>query len=246
MPGLFDGMAAALRGAWTAPRHRAVREAYLGLIFAMFALGVAASALGLYALFEWTDPAAASAWSSAGWWTLRILGSLVVLVVAPLLAVFISNLCFPLFAELPFMAALGALRPERARQLAALPGLPWHVALGINLRRLCVFVLLSGGCFALGFVPFVGPFVALPLSFVVAARSLGWELLDPYLSRRGLGLMQQKAYLKLHFWPIFGFGLVAAAALAIPLVGPLFFGVLQAAAAELVAGVLEPAPDDGR
>ena len=73
----------------------------------------------------------------------------------------------------------------------------------------------------------------------LAARLLGWELLDPYFARRNMGLKEQRAFLKQHQQAVIGFAAPYAAAFSIPFIGPLLFGIAQAATAMLVERELE-------
>jgi hypothetical protein len=65
------------------------------------------------------------------------------------------------------------------------------------------------------------------------------ELLDPYFEARGLDHKRQVELMARHRGECLGFGLVCAPLLALPFVGPFFFAWVQAAAADLVADVLE-------
>ena len=94
--------------------------------------------------------------------------------------------------------------------------------------------------FALTLVPVVGALLGPAFQLWSTSRALTWELLDPYFDRRSFGYAEQRAYLKAHSGPIVGFGLPLSFILAVPLVGPLFFGLAQAGAALLVVEVLEP------
>jgi hypothetical protein len=75
---------------------------------------------------------------------------------------------------------------ELAKELAALPGLPFATAAGIGLRRLVRFLLLSTMVFFVAFIPVIGSLIAPPAQFLLTAHTLGGELFDPFLSRRGM------------------------------------------------------------
>jgi CysZ protein len=109
-------------------------------------------------------------------------------------------------------------------------------------RRL--FYYLGGTLliFMLACVPLIGA-VAGPLAQLwFTARMLSWELLDVYFERRGLDYAGQRALLKAHRGAMFGFGAPWTLVIAVPIVGPLGFGLAQAAAALLVTEVLEAKP----
>jgi uncharacterized protein involved in cysteine biosynthesis len=135
---------------------------------------------------------------------------------------------------LALTAMLRALSPERAQLLSDSSGLPLRLAIFHSLRRLVALLLVSLACFALGFIPFVGPIVAPVLQFLWTAQAIGWEMLDPYFDKRKLTWDQQKAEIRQHRAEVLGLGVVCAPLLAVPLIGPLFFGVLQAGTAGFV------------
>jgi len=64
-------------------------------------------------------------------------------------------------------------------------------------------------------------------------------LLDPYLDKLRLGYADQHAFVAAHRPALVGFGLPLSVLMAVPLVGPLFFGLAQGAAAQLVVEVIE-------
>jgi uncharacterized protein involved in cysteine biosynthesis len=169
-----------------------------------------------------------------GLWVLRVVGIVVVLFAAPLIAITLCNLLFPVFSERPFMAGLRALDRPRAEALEARPGLSLAETIINSIRRFVVFLFITAGCFLLGLVPIVGAFLAPPIQFFLTARTLGWEMLDPYFDRCGLNWAEQKRVVKAKAPEILGLGVVCAPLLAIPLVGPLFFGLLQAGTAAFV------------
>ena len=77
----------------------------------------------------------------------------------------------------------------------------------------------------------------------LAAHTLGGEVLDPLMSKRGLGYDAQEEFLRRHRSSVVGFAAPFCLLLAIPFVGALLFALAQAAVAVLVVDVLEPADD---
>ena len=106
--------------------------------------------------------------------------------------------------------------------------------MGIALRRMIKFMLLSLGLFALGLVPVVGV-VATLLQLWLTARTVAWELMDPYFDCLDIRYAEQKQFIARLQKPLLGFGFPVALLFAIPFAGPLCFGVAQAAAATFVA-----------
>jgi len=169
-----------------------------------------------------------------------VAAAVIELVAAPVVAWFLVNLLVPLLAERIFFAGLRELAPERAAELARLPGLTLPQSVGISLRRLGRYVVLTVAILAFSWIPLIGTVGGPLLQLLHTARALGGELVDPYLSRLGLLWPEQRAIIVRHRAPLIGFALPWVPTLAIPFVGPLVFAVAQAAVASLVVEVLEP------
>lgn len=238
---MVAGVSAAFRGLGTALASPEVRKAYAILITAIYVATVLLDVLGVWGIWTLTEA------HDAGWLTdvmlvvLRVAGIAIVLLAAPILAILSVNLAIPLLSERVFYAALGSLRAERAGELLARDGLPIRAGASITLRRLTSFLLATGLVFALTFVPVAGPFVGPVAQALVAARFLGWELLDPYFDKQQISLSDQRRFVREHRDAIVGFALPFTFVLALPILGPLLSGLAQAAAARLVTDVLEPA-----
>ncbi|MEM6291772.1 MAG: EI24 domain-containing protein [Myxococcota bacterium] len=243
-PGLMTGLRAAGRGFRTVLGTPAVRKTYLQLVGALFLLAASINVAGIWAVLHFTPIHGNEGWwVLAGMWLLRIAGVLIVLFMAPVLSLFVTNTLFPLLGERVFVAGVRAVDPARADQLAALEGLPLRVSIPQNLIRLLLFLGLTLGAFALSFVPVVGPVLGPVAQAYVTARSLGWELLDPYFEKLEVRFDAQHVFVKQHRRPLVGFALPFSLAMSIPLVGPLLFGVAQASIGTLVVDVLERPSD---
>lgn len=234
LPRAAAGARAALQGLGLALSEPTVRKTYVQL-----ALALVLGTLLLYAGLGW------AAWEltegDRWWWDLvRAAAIFAVLLVSPVIALYLVHALFPLFSERVFLAALVARGSSRAEGLVAGEGLPMMVSVGISLRRLARYLGMAAGLFLFSFVPIVGALLGPPLQILLAARTLAGELVDPYLSMKGMRWQAQRDYLKSHRPALIGFGLPWSAVFAIPLVGALVFGLAQAAAAVLVADVLEP------
>jgi CysZ protein len=238
--GFSAGVEAAMRGLRIAGRSAEVRGTYARLVAAIFVLAACFDVGGVWAVWHFTavDPST-SWWMIAVLWTLRIAGVVIVLLVAPLVAFFVINALFPFLAERVFFAALRAVAPARAQELEAMPGKSVLRGLADNLLRMGLFFATTLLAFGVSLVPAVGAIAGPPISVYFTARAMGWELLDPYFDKLQLDFAAQREFVARHRPALVGFGLPLGFVMAIPLVGPLFFGLAQAAAAVFVADVIE-------
>eukprot|EP01137_Pigoraptor_chileana_P016211 Opistho-2@72844 len=123
--------------------------------------------------------------------------------------------------------------------------IPFVGGLALGLIELMMFkrtfgwriALLIAGVTA---IPFTRPLVMGLLETWFAARALGRELIEPYGGRafRGVFGSGRTAFMKTHGAAIVGFALPFALLLRVPVAGPLFFVVAQAAAPTLVLSLL--------
>jgi uncharacterized protein involved in cysteine biosynthesis len=231
--GFVSGVTAAFRGLSTATGSAELRRLYVRLALAIFALTVVLDILGIWAVVSLT-PDVDSGARAVLVVLLRVAGVAIVLLLAPLLAVLVANLVLPMLAELVFMAGMRAVDPEQARVLAEGPGMPLRRSIGHGVVRLVRFLLLGGVAALCSLIPVVGSVVGPAAVALVTASSLAWELLVPYFERRQMSMAAQHTYLNSHRSTVLGFALPYSFALAVPFVGPLLFGVAQAAAAVVV------------
>ncbi|MCA9704911.1 MAG: EI24 domain-containing protein [Myxococcales bacterium] len=234
------GVSAAWSGMRLALRSPEVRRAYVQMVGVLFVVAAALDVAGIWAVLHWTPiDGDTSWWATIGLWVARILGVAVVLLVAPLISLSVVNLVFPFLGERVFLASMRVISPARAEQLAGQPGLPLASGLVITVLRLLLFFGASLLAFVVSLVPVVGQVAGPVLQGYLSARGLAWELLDPYLDALGLGFAEQRAFVAAHRPALVGFGLPLAMLMAVPLVGPLLFGVAQGAVARLVIDVIE-------
>jgi len=237
------GFRAAVDGIRLALRSEAVGRAYLRVAAVIFTVTVALDIGGIWGLFALTRPAEdAALWLIIGLWVARIVGTIATLLIVPLLAILLVNVAFPFFNQGVFLAGLRAVDPDRADALAAKPGMPLAPAIGISVWRLIKFVVLIIGLFLLNFVPVVGSIVAALAQLWLTARTVAWELLDPYFDCLDIRYAEQQTMVASLQKPLLGFGLPVALLLAIPVIGPLGFGLAQAAAGTFVARELPVDP----
>lgn len=232
--------ALALRGLRMAIGSPDIRRVYFKLAGALVLMTIVLTVVLGYVLWV-VLPVPGAEWSltSVLLSALRLLGLVLAAMVAPLVALFVVNIVFPFLSEGVFFAGLRAVDPGRADELEKASGVGFTTGVASSVRRL--FYYLGGTLliFMLACVPVIGA-VAGPLAQLwFTARTLSWELLDVYFERRGLDYAGQRALLKAHRGAMFGFGAPWTLFLAVPVVGPLGFGLAQAAAALLVTDVLE-------
>jgi CysZ protein len=230
------GFRAAVDGMKLALHNEDVGRAYLRIAAVIFALTVVIDAAAIWTLFHFTIPPDDGAlWLTVLMWTARVIGTVGCLLIGPLLAIFTVNIAFPVFNKEVFLAGMRVVDPERAAALAAKPGMPLGIAMGIPLWRLVKFVALSLGLLLLGLIPVVGSIAAAILQTWLTARTVAWEMMDPYFDCLDIRYAEQKQFIARMQKPLLGFGLPVSLLLAIPIVGPLTFGLSQVAAATFVA-----------
>ncbi|MEZ4448438.1 MAG: EI24 domain-containing protein [Nannocystaceae bacterium] len=240
--GLRAGVGAALRGLRRALGSRALRRTYLRLLLALWVLSIALAG-GLIALLWTLTPIAdgAGLGALAGLWALRIVGSLLAVIAGSALALFTLNIALPRLSERVFFAAMATLDEPRAAALRAREGMSLPRSIRMSATRLFYFLAWTALAFALTLVPVIGAILGPIVQLGSSSRILTWELLDPVFDRRDMDLGAQRSYLARHRASVLGFGLPYALMMSIPLVGPMLFGLAQAAAASLYVEVLEPA-----
>ena len=230
------GFRAAVDGMKLALRSKDVGRAYLRIAAVIFMMTLAVDTAAIWTLFHFTVAAAdAPLWLIVLLWAARVIGSVGALLIGPLVAIFLVNIAFPMFNKGVFLAGLRLVDPERADALEAKPGMPLGASIAIPLWRLVKFVLLSLGLLALGLVPVVGSIAAAILQTWLTAKTVAWELMDPYFDCLDIRYAEQKQFVARMQKPLLGFGVPVSLVFAIPLVGPLGFGLAQAAAATFVA-----------
>lgn len=242
---MVEGVSAAWRGFKLATSNRDVGRTYLLLAAVVFAVALLLDIAGIWTIVHLTAPDGSESWWAAiGLFLLRLAGIGIVLLAAPIIALFAVNTAAPLLGERVFLAGLRAVNPARADELAGLPGLPMRTAIAQNLIRLVLFVGLSIGALAVSFIPVIGSIAGPVLQGYFTARALGWELLDPYFEKLNYKFDAQHDFIKQHRRAMLGFSLPFSFVMAIPLVGPMVFGVAQAATGTLVNDILERPPTE--
>ena len=239
-----SGASLALRGLRLALATPAVRKLYLRLALALVLTSLALIAGLGYAIWA-LIPVPESPWLLLLAWALRVVGTALAVLAAPLLALFAVNIVFPFLGEDVFLAGLRAVDPARADELAAANSAGLATSTVGSIRRLLYFIGVTLLIFMLALVPVLGVVLGPLAQLWFGSRMLSWELLDPYFDRRNLDYANQRVTMRAHRSTMFGFGAPWTLLLAIPIVGPLGFGLAQAGAALLVTEVLEPRGREG-
>jgi CysZ protein len=249
--GLFRGLFAAVHGAGKALGNRDVHRVYFQFTLILLVLSLLLTGLLGYGVWRLTEPESAGGYLArhgldflavGGLWLLRVVGLVISSLAAPLLAFLIVGLLIPVFSEALFLAGLRALDAPRAQALAEQPGLSIAASLWKTLRLLLHLVVFTIAAFAVSLVPVAGVVLGPAVQLWATGKILGWELLDPFFDKQRMAFAAQKAYVHRHTAAVAGFGLAWSFVLAVPLLGPLFFGLAQASAPMLLVRVLEPSP----
>jgi len=237
------GLSAAWSGLHLSTRSVELRTTYVQLVAVLLLMASALDLLGIWAVLHFVPiEGDASWWATVALWIARVVGIVVVLLVAPLLSLAVVNVLFPFLGERVFIAGMRVVAPARAAELEALPGTPLVPSIVVAVARLMLFFALSGLAFLVSLVPVAGAVLGPLTQGFLSARGLAWELLDPYLDKLQLDFGQQRRFVATHRSALVGFGLPLMLLMAIPVVGPLLFGLAQAAAAKLVIDVIEAPP----
>ncbi len=240
---LLRGIRATLLGLKQSANNREVRRAYLWALLFLAAVTWTLSGLGLWLTFRYVPVIDLSAWRTILNWILRLVFGALALMVAPVLALPLTQLLAPAFSGAPFFAGLRALHAARSAALLNSPGLGARAGVLMTVRKLPSFFAVGFLLFLVGWVPALGPPIAAVGHLLNTSRMVSWELLDPYLDARLLDYQSRNKLITERRYEVLGFGLVCAPLLGIPIVGPFFFGWLQAATAQFVHEVFESEED---
>ncbi len=238
--GLFRGLGAALRGLSSTMSNPEVWSAYARLVAALLVTTVVLGGAMTYGWWKVTGMLPDDSWLSSLGIVLFVVGAIIVALAAPLLALMVVNEAFPFFAEAVFFAGMRHIAPDRARALEAMSGLSMAASIKVAIAVLVKFLSLTILALLISLIPVVGTIAGPVFQLWITAKTLGWELLDPFFDKMEMRYGPQRDYVDQHSKAIVGFALPYSFVLAIPLIGPLFFGLAQAAAPVLIHDVLDP------
>jgi CysZ protein len=238
-PGFFHGLRAAFSGVGLSLRRGPVRTLYFRLMVVVTLVCVAFQAAGVWAVLTyWSAAADASTLSTIGHVIAEVVAIILVLLAAPLLALLLVSIALPVLAESLFLAALDTRRPELADALRSGDGLGIATSVSNNVRRMVRLLVGTAFSFALTLIPVAGAILGPATQLYVTARALSWELLDPWFDLNRMKYADQKEFVDRHRGLCLGFGVPYSLLMAVPVIGPMTFGIAQSGAALLVSDAL--------
>jgi len=171
-------------------------------------------------------------------WAPGLIGQ--ILTVMPLWAYMITRKRTPMAVNKLFLNELERLSPPRARELEQQMNLNetfnqgWKDDLYHDLRTSWHFTRASLLWLSFSIIPVVGSIISwIGQTWLVADR-MGWNLLSVYtISSKKMSYRQQKHWMRARKWRILGFTLPYMLLASIPIVGPIFLGLAQAATAHV-------------
>jgi hypothetical protein len=181
-------------------------------------------------------------------WAPGLIGQ--ILTVIPLWAFMVTRKRHPMAGNKLFLNELERLSAPRARELEQQMNLNetfnhnWKDDLYHDLRTSWHFTRASLMWLACSIIPVVGSIISwIGQTWLVADR-MGWNLLSVYtISAKKMSYRQQKHWMRARKWRILGFTLPYMLLASIPIVGPLFLGLAQAATAHVYYHLLSKDPE---
>ena len=230
------GIHAGVTGLARALAQRAARRVYLRAAV-VSALATVVLQGALFAAAAALLPAPGDPGSPLGWVAVVLAWIVVgaaILLVAPVVVLLLLAVLLPLWSERIFFASLSAEAPALAANLRACPQAPLSRALRRTAARFTLWLAALAAGAVVGLLPVAGPLLGAAVGLGATAWVLAWELLDPLLDRVTDTPAAERRFLRGHAGVVWGLGLAWSALVAIPLVGPLAFPLVQAAAAAVV------------
>jgi len=230
---MWEGLQEAVIGGYAALNNPKIREDYFTFLKSMgIILGAMYAAFGLLLLLYMPIAAFVMAWAPG------LIGQ--ILTVMPLWAYVITRKRTPMATNRLFLDELERLSPQRARELEQAMNTSeavnknWHEELYHDLRTSWHFTRASLMWLAFSIIPVVGSIITwIGQTWLVADR-MGWNLLSVYtISAKKMSYRQQKHWMRARKWRIVGFTLPYMLLASIPVLGPLFLGLAQAATAHI-------------
>jgi len=171
-------------------------------------------------------------------WAPGLLGQIMTLI--PLWSYNIARKRNPIATNQLFLDELERLSPQRAKEIGEQIknqdsfNKNWFQDVIQDLRTSWHFTRYSLLCLSFSIIPVVGSFIAWFGQTWLVADKLGWNILSVYtISAKKMSYRQQKHWMRARKWRIQGFTLPFVMLSSIPIVGPLFLGIAQGAAAHL-------------
>jgi uncharacterized protein involved in cysteine biosynthesis len=238
-----EGFLEAAKGGWGALQNPKIRQDYWNFVASMGTIlaamyAVVALLVVLYlpvVLFFVT-------------WAPGLVGQF--LTVLPLWAYIIARKRNPMANNQLFLDELDTLSPTRAQELSnqmkldkgVNPG--WMEDVYHDLRTSWHFTKYSLMFLAFSVIPVIGSIITFFGQMWLVADRMGWNLLSVYtISAKKMSYRQQKHWMRARKWRIIGFTLPYMLLVSIPLIGPFFLGLAQAATAHIYFHLLSKDTD---
>lgn len=171
-------------------------------------------------------------------WAPGLIGQILSLI--PLWAFIVAKKRTPMASNQLFLDELERLSPQRAQELGQQmkpdEGInkAWMEDLYHDLRTSWHFTRYSLMWLAFSVIPVVGSFITWFGQTWLVADRMGWNLLSVYtISAKKMSYRQQKHWMRARKWRIIGFTLPYMFLASIPILGPFFLGLAQAATAHI-------------
>ena len=238
-PGFFHGLRAAFAGLGLSLRRGPVRRLYFRMMVVVSLTCIAFQAAGVWGVLNyWPSDVETTTLTTIGHVLAEIVAIVIVIMAAPLLALLLVSIALPVLAESLFLAALDTRQPAVADALRSGKGLSIPVSVANNVRRTMRVLFGTAISFALSLIPFAGAILGPAMQLYVTSRALSWELLDPWFDLNRMSYNEQKHFIESHRSLCLGFGGPYSVMMAVPILGPMTFGIAQSGAALLVADAL--------
>jgi hypothetical protein len=238
-----EGFLEAVKGGWSSVQNPKFRQHYANFLKSMGIILLAMYAvLGVILLVYFPLVDFLFTWAPG------LFGQL--LTMMPLWAYVITRKRTPMAVNQLFLDELEKLSPTRTQELAQqmkqedIINKNWMEDVYHDLKTSWHFTKYSLMFLSFSVIPVVGSFITyLGQTWLVADR-MGWNLLSVYtISSKKMSYRQQKHWMRARKWRIIGFTLPYMILSSLPIVGPLFLGIAQAATAHIYFHLLSKDTD---
>jgi len=230
---MWEGLQEAVTGGFSAVQNPKVRQDYWNFVKSMGTI-----LLAMYAVFGILLLVYMPVVLLLASWAPGLIGQILTLI--PLWAYIITRKRTPMAANQLFLDELERLSPQRAQELSQQmntnPGVnkTWKDELYHDIRTSWHFTRYSIMWLAFSIIPVVGSFITWFGQTWLVADRMGWNLLSVYtISAKKMSYRQQKHWMRARKWRIIGFTLPYMLLASLPVVGPFFLGLAQAATAHI-------------
>jgi len=229
---MWEGFQEAIMGGLGALQNPKIRQDYAKFVKSMGVILLAMYAVfGILLLVYWPIVLFIVSWAPG------LIGQVLSLI--PLWAYIITKKRTPMASNQLFLDELEKLSPQREQELAQQMNTEevnksWLDDLYHDLRTSWHFTRYSLMWLAFSVIPVVGSFITWFGQTWLVADRMGWNLLSVYtISAKKMSYRQQKHWMRARKWRIIGFTLPYVLLASLPVIGPFFLGIAQAATAHI-------------